>query len=396
MLRFITYIVFPLSIFSAQAVVLDWSGSYLLEINTVQNGDFEYWGSSEAFHNLHLKPDIKAFDEVRVKSWFQLSTPSSVSNNFAGRKFAIQKGVNFNWDSEKSVSLPGIAVRDLYLEVAHDFGLLQVGWKPHHFGLGMYYNDSSALFDPFYNLEGSRGFISWRGFIGSSYYIQPMVHYVNDTLFNLFIQAGFSTDQYGVEAMYKTSPQGIEGDNSKAENIPSYIGIYGYYNTDTLTAQLEVGRTSDEVYGGVLDIDWESPIKWLSLGLDMGLATSEEKKAFHFDPSFSSRLSFLIEEYENLKPKGEAETTQSEYYSFHSAFYLSPSLSFSLLDSLNLKSIFSIHISYSEMDVLFYHKELMLEYQLAEGLTWSTGVGVLFPREDNWHIGLISQAAITF
>ena len=395
-MRFFVCIVFILSVFSAQAIVLDWNGFYTLEANTIQKADFENWGSSKVFHNLHLKPDIKAFDKVRVRSWFQLNTRSNTLSSISDRKFTSQEGVHFNWDNDQPFSLPIVTIRDLYMEVAHDFGLLQVGWKPHHFGLGMYYNDSSTIFDSFYNLEGSRGFISWRGFIGSSYYIQPMIHYANETLFNLFIQAGFSKDKYGVEVMYKTSPQGIEGENSTV-NSPSYLGIYGYYKANTLTAHLELGRTSEEVYGGVLNIDWKTPVKWLKLNLEMGAATAEEKNAFHFDPSFSSNLSFLIEEYEeNLKPKIKKTTTELSPYSFHSAFYLAPSVFFSLSDSLSLKSIFSMHISYSEMDALLYHKELTLKYKLDEGLTWNTGIGVLFPSEDHWHIGLISQAAITF
>ena len=398
MTRFLVYIVFAVVTFPAQAIVLDWSGAYTVEFNTVQKGDFEYWGSSEAIHNLHLKPDIKAFDGVRARSWFQVSNQSDVFH-ISGRKFAEQEGVRFNWAGDKqSLSFPFVTVRDLYLEVSHDFGLFQIGWKPHHFGLGMYYNDSTGIFDQFYNLEGSQGFASWRGFIGSSYYVQPMVHYINDTLFNLFIQAGLSKEEYGLSAMYKTSPIGIE-DDTQPENANSYIGIYGYYKMDTLKAQLEVG-IADEVYGGVLNIEWEAPLKWLDLGLNAGLSSSEEKKAFYFDPSFSSRLSFLIEEYEYLKPKPQTAEKSAEksleVYSFHSAIYLSPFLSFSLSDSFNLNSTFSIHISYSEMDVLLYHKELTLKYKLTEGLTWNTGIGVLFPKEENWYIGLISQAAITF
>ena len=379
--------------FSAQAIVLDWSGSYELELNTLQNGDFKQWGSSEVFHNLHLKPDIKAFDGVRIRSWFQIAPQNHSSQASSSQKFYLQEGVGFGSNNQDIFSVPLMAVRDLYLEVTHDFGLLQIGWKPHHFGLGMYYNDSSGPFNPVYNLEGSKGFVSWRGFIGSSYYIQPMVHYVDEVLFNFFIQAGFSMDQYGVELMYKTSPQGL---TDSAEDSPSYFGLYAYYKMeDTLVTQLEVGRTSDDVYGAVLDVDWQTPVKWLSMGLDFGIATSDEDKGFYFDPSFSSHLSFLIEEYEMSKEAGE-DLKNYIRYSFHSAFYIAPSVSFSLLDSLSLEPVFSTHLSYSEIDILLYHAEVKLKYQLAEGVMWNTSVGILFPKENNWHMGAMSQAAITF
>ena len=391
---------------SAQAVVLDWSGSYELELNTLQNGNFEQWGSSEFFHNLHLKPDIKAFDGVHVRSWFHLaskdmsqalfapqleSSQSTTGHSAIDRTFHLQKGVGFG--NKGTAFPPLISVRDLYLEVVHDFGLFQMGWKPHYFGLGIYYNDSVEPFSSFYNREGSTGFISWRGFIGSSYYVQPMVHYIDEALVNLFIQAGFNGEKYGAELIYKTSSLGITTDSN--EKSSSYLGIYGYYKLkDLLNVQLEAGKMS-EVYGGVINVDWQTPVKWLNVGLDVGASTSDANEAFYFDPSFSSSLSFLIEEHKGLMSKTE-ELKQYPGYSFHSAFYISPSVDFSISDSLSLTSVFSMHLSYSDMSVLLYHSELTLKYQIAEGLIWNTGIGVLFPKEDNWHIGFISQAAITF
>lgn len=394
-MRWFLYFILVVQVYSAQAIVLDWSGFYELELNTLQKGDFEKWGSSEVFHNLHLKPDIKAFDGVSIRSWFQIAPQGTASQNTPSRKFYLQEGVGFGSNNQNIFSAPLIAVKDLYLEVTHDFGLLQIGWKPHHFGLGMYYNDSSGPFNPVYNLEGSRGFVSWRGFIGSSYYIQPMVHYVDEALFNLFIQAGFNMDEYGVELMYKTSPQGV---TDSTEDSPSYFGFYSYYKMDdeTLAAHLEAGRTSEGMYGAVLDVDWQTPVKWLGVGLNLGVATASEDTAFYFDPSFSSHLSFLIEEYEMSKATGTEDSKKYMRYSFHSAFYIAPSASFSLLDSLILEPVFSTHLSYSAIDVLLYHTEVKLKYQLAEGVMWSTSVGVLFPKEDHWHMGVMSQAAITF
>lgn len=391
-----------------QAVILDWSGVYEVEVNTLQAGDFEQWGSGDFFHNLHLKPDIKAFDGVHVRSWFLLTPQDTSQAVFTSRlkqdalnqsavyrSFQLQKGINFG--NPGTAFPPVISVRDLYLEVVHDFGLFQIGWKPHHFGLGMYYNDSVEPFSSFYNSkEGSTGFLSWRGFIGSSYYVQPMVHYIDEALVNLFIQAGFKGDKYGAEIIYKSSSLGLTGGDSLSSEVSSsYLGVYGSYAEENiLNVQMEVGKLSG-VYGGVINVDWQTPVKWLNVGLDVGASTSDKNEVFYFHPSFSSRLSFLIEEYEALKSK-KAEGTQYPGYSFHSGFYIAPSVHFSLSDSLSLRSLFSTHLSYSNGDVLLYHLEMALKYQIAEGLTWNTGVGVLFPKEDNWHIGFISQAAITF
>ena len=394
-MRYIFYFTFLSFSLFTQALVLDWSGSYQLEFNTLQKGDFAEWGHNELFHNLHLKPDIKVFDGVRVRSWFQLVSQKT-NSQMTQYKFASQEGVGFGLYDRSAIPL--LSVRDLYLELAHDFGFLQVGWKPHHFGLGMYYNDSASAFSPVYNLEGSRGVISWRGFIGSSYYIQPMVHYLDNTLFNLFIQAGFTKDDYGLELMYKARSQGLE---EELKPSPSYIGAYAYYKRNKLAISIEGGMSGDEedVYGGVVDVDWQTPVSWLNAGLNLGIATAGDTEFFSFDPSYSSQLSFLIEEYEKYKPK-EASTEESKgqnvNYAFDSAFYVAPSARFSISDSVSLQPVFSTHLSYSSLEVLLYHGELQLNYRLSEGLMWNTSVGVLFPGEDDWYFGVISQAAITF
>ncbi len=385
------------SVLSVQALVLDWSGSYELEWNILQKGDFEQWGSSEMFHNLRLKPDIKAFDNVRVRSWFQLVPLGNSSEGSLRKKFLAQEGRLFGFGETADFSIPLLSVRDLYLEIAHDFGLFQTGWKPHHFGLGMYYNDSSVIFSPVYNKEGSSGFVSWRGFIGSSYYIQPMVHYIGKMAFNFFIQLGFTKDEYGVEAMYKTAPQNMVNESTPVES-PSYFGVYGYYKMNPLVLRLEAGSTlSEEVYGGALEVAWQTPLKWLGVELNTGISTSNpDKKVFYFDPSFSSLLFSLISEYEDLKSTKPEYLSEYLQYSIHSSMYISPSVSFSILDSLSLKPVFSIHLSYPDMGVSLYHTELELKYHLAEGVVWNTSMGIIFPTEDHWHIGAISQVAITF
>ena len=173
------------------------------------------------------------------------------------------------------------------MEVAHDFGLFKLGWKPHHFGLGLYYNDSSALFSPVYNQKGGRGFVSWQGFFGSSYYVSPFIHYIGENLLDLFIQGGWTQDKYGVELIYKTRSLGMETEQNTALREPSYLGFYGYYNTGPFSASLEGGQTNS-VYGGALDLSWQTPVQWLSVDFQSGLSTSADKTAFYFDPSFSS------------------------------------------------------------------------------------------------------------
>ncbi len=391
-------LLFFVPVCSVQALVLDWSGSYQMELNTLQKADFEEWGQTEFWHNLHLQPDIKAFDNVRVRSWFLFSTPSPSDQSPVNAPapqpgFAPQEGLPFGLESLLS---PSLTVKTLYMEVAHDFGRFQWGWKPHHFGLGMYYNDSARLFSSVYNLQGSRGFVSWRGFIGSSYYVSPFIHYVGENRVDLFIQGGWQGESYGVELIYKTKSFGEEKPEQAHKDIPSYFGLYAYYEVSSLTARLEGGRTSDSVYGGALDLSWQTPLKRLKLELKSGLSTSQDKKSFYFDPSFSSGLSLFVEEYEHMKPTPPDYLETYGSYSFHSAVYIIPSLSFAFSDSLKLTGAVTTHIPYSDPSALLYQVALGLEYQMDEGLTWNTGLGVLLDHDEQLYIGALSQVAITF
>ena len=384
-------------ILPVQAFVLDWSGSYEVELNTLQKADFEEWGSSEMFHNLHLKPEIKAFDGVRVQSWFQFSPQVQAVPSVPGRNFYNQEGLSFGLQKEALAELPLLAVRDLYLQIDHAFGRFEIGWKPYQFGLGMFYNNSHKVFSPYYNLESTRGFVSWKGVLGS-YYVQPQIHYLSETSFNLLLQGGWNKDKYGVELLYKLEKDIVETESTDS----TYFGAYAFYIVEKLSVQMEIGINPQDAYGGVLEVKWQAPLNWLGLNLDVGVATVEGDEGdakFYFDPSFAAQLSFLVEEYANIKPSTSSSSITTENatkYTLHSVAYVSPSASFSILDSLTLDVNFSTHLSYVDWSALLYSTELILKYELAEGVMWNTGIGALFPSKDHWYIGAISQAAITF
>ena len=113
-------------------------------------------------------------------------------------------------------------------------------------------------------------------------------------------------------------------------------------------------------------------------------------------PRFLPQLSFLIEKHEEGKEKVPEYLKQYLSYSFHSAFYLSPSVEFVFSDSWSLKALFSTHFSYPDFNVSLYHADLILQYQKEEGFVWNTHVGILFPQSANWYLGALSQVAITF
>lgn len=394
-LFFLVFIV----VFPVQALVLDWSGSYEVEISALQNTDDFDVGVQNVFHNLHLKPHIHAFDGVKVQSWFHLSDLPD-----ADSRFYPQEGIAFG-TSPRSLFTEknhlGLFVRSLFLELSRDFVQFQVGWKPHHFGMGMYYNDSSEPFSPVYSLNGSRGFASLK-LLTKSFYIKPLLYLDHSSLLNLLIQGGFETDSYGVEGVYKKGflEIGLQKDEyvgSSDYGNSDYLGLYAYYKMDLLQIQLEFGTLLDDsTYGGTLNVESVSPWEWLNFQLNAGISTVYENQTFYFDPTFSSDLSFAITEYEGLKSPEPEYLKEYLSYSFHSAFYVAPSLRFLPVEKIILDAVFPVHISTTEMELLVFGVELLCTYQWADNITWSSGIAAVFPEEDIWHIGVVSQAAITF
>ncbi len=398
----------------SEALVLDWSGSYKLEKEWIQNiGQEEGRGDFRILHNLRLQADIKAYDGVRVKSLFHLvpfsqvsavpsNVPSTAPLSTNSPYYLYQNGDSFGLFEPRGS--PFLAVRDLYINFSHNFGVLEVGWKPHHFGLGMFYNDGQDVLSPAYNnSQGSRGVLSWKAWIGSSYYIQPMVHYIDDLLFNLLIQGGLKQDFYGFSVIYKPELLGWSNRNEQlisqwTTRLPSYFGIYAYYQLESLEVQTEGGQSGD-TYGATFKGKWATPFKKLNTQIDLGISTSDSvdpKSAFYFDPSFSSQLFFLAERHEGLKSPAPEYLKNYLFYSFHSAFYVAPRVSFSLLDSLELSSMFSTHFSYPGGELLLYGVDFALQYQKKAGFRWITRVGLLFPEENDLHIGINSTVAISF
>ena len=379
--------------FSAKAVVLDWSGSYSAEMVYLYGSDD--W-QTETVHNLRLKPDILVFDGLRLRSWFQLNEQASASQ----LKFYPQSGPSLFRSDSDGFSPVFLEVRDVYIEWSHAFGLLQFGWKPHHFGMGMYYSESSDHFDSVYNAEGSRGMLSWKALIGS-YYVQPIIHYSGDLFFNVFIQGGWVKEQYGVEGIYKKASVGVVSDETHTPE-EDYLGLYAYFKKNSLSLEMEAGylmgneESAGDQYASVLSAEWQSPWKKLALGLDLAWNSSSGDKAFYLDPNFSSGLSLTVALYESFKDPAPEYFKEYTAYAFHSSLFISPSVRVSLAKSTELKGMFLAQLPYPEMSAPAYGAELILKHKLNKGWEWNTGAGLLFPSEDSFQIGAFTQAAITF
>ncbi len=398
--------------FSPQALVLNWSGGYQMELFLIQSTGFSTQ-SKNLIHNLHLQPEIVAYEGVHIRSGFHLvPPPPSLPLTTGGEKshqalrFYPQDGVSFDL-TESPQRPPGVFVRDLYVEIFKDFFAFHIGWKPHHFGLGMYYNDGSEALDPVYSLRGGRGSVSARFFV-SSFYLQPLVYLDHLSLLNTLIQAGFEKeDHYKVEGLYRKSwDKGLSGSAAsgagKKSLDQSYFGLYGLYQKNWHSKiEVEVGGFSQELFAAALQASSLSPWKWMQLQLQAGLSYSSlTGEVFYMDPNFSTGLvPFSTEGLKNPLPPYHEEYTA---YAFHEGFYISPGLSFSLSKKWVLDFNFSTQFLFKEKKVKahFYNLELTLNYQWNKHTSLVHAVSGVIPasvkEEGGPYLGFLSQAAITF
>ena len=384
-----------------KALVLDWSGRYQAEATTLQSRD----STQEAgiIHNLHLQPEVAAFEGVKLRAWFHLMPPPGEKDRGV-RLFYPQDGLSFGLPSEAG----GLFIRDLYVEVSRDFFLFRMGWKPHHFGLGLFFNEASGAWDPFYPLHnGGRGFASGRFFMGSLS-VQPLLYLDAFSLLNTLVQVGFqSEDTYGVEGLYRKkwpvslhplSPQEKESSLSQE----GYWGLYAWYEKqNSARLDLELGAFGSRVLAAALEGRHPSPWRWMQLSLKAGLSHSmgEGEGVFYFDPVFSANLTLNATSF-LFSPDAPSSEAREASYLFHSGFYAGPSFHFALTKKMVLDLGF-LYLFHKNQPT--YNAEVVLNFNYAKNIVWSNGVSVFHTTGDRagskdgpFFMGFTSQAAITF
>lgn len=390
--------------FCGKALVWDWSGRYQTEISTIQSRDSLH--EMSLIHNLHLQPEVVAFEGVKLHSWFHLMPPppDKGGENHKSPLFYPQDGLSFGLPSGEQK--PGLFIRDLYVEMSRDFFLFRMGWKPHHFGLGLFYNEASGAWDAFYPLHsGGRGFASSRFFMGS-FFIQPLLYLDTSSLLNTLIQVGFQSaeDTYGMEGLYRKKwlvtlyPLSSQEEKNSLRQA-EYFGLYAWYKKESSARfDLELGAFGSRVFAAAFEATHSSPWKWMQVGLKAGLShsSSGETKSFYFDPVFFSNLTLNSTSFLFSPDGGEG----GEEYSFHSGFYAGPSFHF----ALTKKTVLDLNFLYlSHKNQPTYNAEVVLNFEYAKNIIWSNGISVFHTmmnqagsNQGPFYMGFTSQAAITF
>ncbi|HRK07104.1 MAG TPA: hypothetical protein PLZ57_04995 [Pseudobdellovibrionaceae bacterium] len=179
-----------LGMFSASmAADLQWGGLYRFEGVRVNNAELDGKNTDKAYmlHHLVMKPKIVAADGVTIFGRFDLLNNSTVGMNNQVGEF-IGKGVgtgtptnagNSNVISRQQES-GGLAVTQMYMSWAQEFGQLIVGRAPLHFGLGTSYNSGAEAFDHYFT---TLDMVSYK-VIAGNFFIMPILGKVNEGSLN--------------------------------------------------------------------------------------------------------------------------------------------------------------------------------------------------------------------
>lgn len=304
-----------LLLLTTQAALADvtWKGLYRVEGNYFKNLGFtKGTGKEYALHHLVLSPKIVLLDgfelvgAVDVFNQGDFSAAGSQAGQSFGAGFTPPTGAFYGADGAPALvdhqinKVRDLNIRELFLKFSHTGGELIVGRAPLHFGLGMNVNAGDGDFDHWFD---NRDMVAYSVYMGSLSF-QPYVARITD---------GFNTDgdaasEYGVTLKFSKPENGLEmGALYMARHTPGSINQgqlatsgaastqrYGaYFERQTPGSSFRyafelglnggnLGRngTGDKIsydgFGFVAEVDYETPLRGLSLGLQAGFAGGQD------------------------------------------------------------------------------------------------------------------------
>lgn len=145
---------------SAQALTLDWSGYFRADHNHVRNYQLES-DRKTTFSSvfLKLKPRVLVNDNVIIHSEWNVGDQVA---GFFGR--GIPREDRNNPLSNDKEPFP-ISAERIWLDVHTDFGTVQVGRAPFHWGLGAIFNSGDDPFDRFQSTSDTIRLVSKFGYL---------------------------------------------------------------------------------------------------------------------------------------------------------------------------------------------------------------------------------------
>lgn len=431
---------------------IEWSGTYRVEGVKVDGSEMGSVDRNKQYilHHLVLMPKITAYDGLTIHGRFDILNSkqypqsqlgqffgSGLDSNAANPALPSGNSDNSNILSDRQAS-DMIAINELYLTYAHEFGVLTVGRAPLQFGLGMTYNAGRGVFDHWFD---NRDMISYKLSVGNLTFT-PMVAKVveNDIGF------GDDIDDYMLQAMYEnpdtelkigafyrrrhagavgnTAPGApVFGDGSSTGHSAGFKGEYLNlffsrwvgdsfkigFEAATQKGQTGViqggGTVSMDAYGVALEMDYMPKGSSFHWGLKAGTASGDDPntpgtyEGFIFDRNYD--IAFLLfnhslGQFDIFRQAGNRNTTMASIQNLPSSradeeavsnvMYLAPHFKYRWSDKfdsqlgltyarLNSDPIKGIAVNKS----VGFEVDMTLNYKPYDNVQWVNRVGVFTP-----------------
>jgi hypothetical protein len=419
---------------------------------------------------LYLQPKIIGSDGINIISRFDVfgnelpAYKNSQLGSFWGNglSHSSTSGNGSNVTSETSDSM-ALRVSQLYLTVNQEYGALVAGRAPIEFGMGITHNAGRGAFDHWMDTKDMVGYrfivdnVSFMPILGKAY--QNDFGLANTVSDQIFVMEYDNKDIGARAGVFHQTRKSSDGSNDG--NLAGYPGsagtISGGYKSQTVNVFLERKWTSFEfrLEGSFLTGDTgvkhtngdDIKLNAYAVAMEMLWPANEGKWEFMTKLGMVSGDDPLTSAYEGYQldrnydvamllfnhrlgkadifgngpihandgaPNNLSVLNSADDEAMGNTFYVSPSMKYSFSDKFSWKNT----LTYAQLmtnanNYVDFKKDLGLEldtefiYQPRERVTWSTGVGFLFPGEawkagsannfDNkLNYGLTTKAAITF
>lgn len=437
-----------LGIFISTAVAhadIEWGGTYRFEGVKIENAEMDAVERNKQYmlHHLVLNPKITAYDGLTIQGRFDIlnsqSYPNSQMGQFFGSGIGSASPANINTDTSNALSerqrSDFIAVNSLYLNYAHEYGLLTVGRAPLHFGLGMAYNAGTGPFDHWFD---NRDMIAYKVVTGNISFTPMIAKVVENDL-------GFEDDinDYMLQVMYEnpdtdlklglmyrsryavrhgndapgapvfgdgasTSPQGNAGFEGEYWNLffSRYIGESFKIGVELATQKGKTGVLAGgapvdiDGYGAAVEMNWMPLESNWAAGLKMGVASGDDPntpntyEGFTFDRNYD--VAFLLfnhplGQYDLFRTAGIRDvslsnSSQADVEAISNVMYIAPSVKYKWSGKFDTE----LGLTYAQLNsdplvgvdvdkAVGFEVDVSLNYKPYDNVQWVNRIGVLSP-----------------
>ena len=182
-MKYILLSVLVIAAQQAQAVWVDWSGTYRFEYFDINKPSLDGGDSktkSYGIHFLTLQPTILASDGISIVSRLEFLTnkspdyaDSQIGQTWGGSDYGKPASGNggVNNVTRSNQINTNVKIRELFLKVEQELGIFLLGRAPYEFGLGITHNAGDGAFDHWYD---TKDLLAYKFYIGNVS-IMPML-----------------------------------------------------------------------------------------------------------------------------------------------------------------------------------------------------------------------------